>query len=88
MQESQLIVVPRVAPQKELFFLKPKTNGHGSQKHSGNIVHLPVKVCRKFLEARENFFGKPDVRLVYVVLAAYFVAFLFCVRLKYWELPA
>lgn len=39
-------------------------------------MHSPVELCREAFEARKDFFGEPDVRLVWIVLAAYFVAFL------------
>ena len=63
--------------QEKLFIVKTQTDGQGPEQHSCDIKHLPIKLCRKGLEAWEDLFGEPNVRLVRIVLAPNLIAFLF-----------
>lgn len=68
--------MPWMCWNKVIFIVQANSKRHRTHYAHSGLVALPVEVCREASEARKNVFGKPLVRLVFIALAAYLIAFL------------
>lgn len=81
-KQTQLIVVPGVGWNKMILILQTNAKCHRTHDAHGRFVALPVEIFHEGLETGQNMFRKPLIRLVLVILAAYFITFLWPVSMR------
>lgn len=61
---------------EELLVVQADAECHSAQQFSSSPMTLPVEIRHEAAKARQDVLGKPLIRLVCILLAADFVAFL------------